>query len=191
MAHLLIEQLRTDHKHLLKVLYHLEQEIRAYSGMATREASLDQILDVLDYIQVYPESWHHPAEDIIFQHLLEKDLTDSDSLSVVNIMEEHGVLESLTAMIQAHFNALATGQAVAVTDIIKSTYDYVNRQVQHIEQEQNAIFPLLEQYLDEDDWREIKQQIQLRHQTDAPQEKRQEYEQIFQQITDTHVATAR
>ena len=155
---LLIRHLVEDHKHFVGVLYHLEREIKAYGGLLRTSANMDTILDIFDYIKVYPQMWHHPTEDIIYEILLSKDIPDPDA--VADLMEEHGVLDMLTEYLHQVFNAIARGEQVSIVRLVKRTNEFIQRQLKHIRQEQTVFFPLAEQYLSEADWEDVNNRLQ-------------------------------
>ena len=158
---LIIQQLQADHRQLVRILYHLEREVKAYGGFVGGKGKLEKILDILDYIQVYPEIWHHPSEDIIYDVLTKKDA--AAAAAVADILAEHEVLELLTENLLDYINQLATADSDNIHGIrmrfIKSTYDFVNRQLHHMEREQQQLFPLIDDCLGHDDWLEIKQRL--------------------------------
>ena len=185
---LIIEQLHHDHKQLVRILYHLERELKAFNGLLKEAANMETILDILDYIQVYPEIWHHPTEDVIYEMLLQKDIPSPELLA--DALEEHAILELLTENLQANINAAVTDQDFSPARFIKSTTVFINRQLQHMEREQKNLFPLAEKYLDKSDWDVIKQR--LKSQQQLRQESRlQQYESLYQDIANSNAVTAR
>ena len=59
-----IEQLQEDHRQLIHVLYNLEREAKACSGLSPEDFSVEAILDIIDYIQVWLGSYPFPAFNI-------------------------------------------------------------------------------------------------------------------------------
>jgi hemerythrin-like domain-containing protein len=184
---LIVEQLNEDHRQLVRILYHLEREVKAFGGLTKVASNLESILDILDYIQVYPEIWHHPTEDVIYEALLEKDIPDLKQLA--DTLEEHATLELLTENLQEYINLIAADRGVSVVRFIKSTHDYINRQLQHMEKEQKYLFPLMEQYLDQQDWKKIKQRLKgLQCLLEEP--RLQKYQAFYKGLANTNLVTA-
>ncbi len=178
-----IEQLQEDHRQLVHVLYSLEREVKACSGLSPNNFSVEAILDIVDYIQVYPEIWHHPAEDALYEVLLDKDV--GAAAVVAHLMEEHGVLELLTENLLEYINQIVVSAEADVDAVkvrfIKSTNDYISRQLHHMEQEQLHLFPLIEQHLTEDDWLIIKGRLRKQQQNqDEP--KLEYYHSFYREI---------
>lgn len=184
---LLIEQLRDDHRQLVRILYHLEKEVKAISGLLKVSAKTETILDILDYIQVYPEIWHHPAEDVIFDMLLQKEIPEKQRL--LDAMEEHDIMETLTENLHQHLNKAVAGGDFSPARFIKSTNDYISRQLQHMEFEQKYLFPLAEEYLQQSDWDSIKEQLKgLQHLVDEPRIK--EFTSFYNSLANSSAVTA-
>ncbi len=186
-VYLILERLRDDHRQLVRMLYHLDKAIKGLAGLSQSRAGLDKILDMLDYIQMYPEIWHHPVEDLICEHLLQKPIPDPEVLA--SCIEEHGILELRTENLHCYLDQLAAGDEAVRPRLLKAGSDYVRRQLMHMEHEQNTLFPLMEAYLDAGDWEQIRDRIQTRLRPE--QEPRlQHYRQVYQAIADTSAVTA-
>lgn len=185
--HFVLERLCEDHKQMMKVLFHLGREVRAYCA-APKDAHIEQILDIIDFIQVYPETWHHPAEDIIYDKLLEKD-TRAYSL-ILRTVEEHNWLESLTEVINNLITDASLGESIDIALLIKTTNNYINQQINHIKIEQDRIFPIADEYLTREDWQQIMDKIKsVNHRVSHTETPMKEYRGIFQQIVSQHPAT--
>ena len=72
--HTVQRQLHTDHFHLQRLLNCLSHEIKCYEYDSLEHVDLTVILSALDYVHDYPDKWHHPAEDVIFSKLQQKDV---------------------------------------------------------------------------------------------------------------------
>ena len=184
---LIVEQLHEDHRQLVRVLYHLDREIKALSGLGKNRASLEKVLDILDYIQVYPEIWHHPVEDLIYEVLLQKDIPDPQQLA--NCIEEHGVLELLTENLHSYLDQVTAGREELRLRLIKAGSEYVKRQLTHMEHEQQTLFPLMQSYLDQGDWELIRERIKAR-QPGVEDMRLQRYQHLYQDIADSSAITA-
>jgi hemerythrin-like domain-containing protein len=184
---LMVQYLAQDHKQFIEVLYHLEREVKAYGGLTANAPSLDKILDILDYIKVYPQIWHHPIEDIIYETLLSKDIPSPKV--VADLMEEHAILDMLTDYLHQIFNAMSQGHEEPVVKLVKKTSELIHRQLKHIKDEQNVFFPLLEQYLTSEDWDAIQRRLEGQINT-AGEVKWQEYKSLYRNIVSGSALTA-
>ncbi len=202
----ILKQLQADHWQIMRVLYHLTSEVKNYGGISQSglkpggvkhgdqgrdqpipaKAQLTTIIDILDYIQLYPEVWHHPAEDIILDVLLDKDPNAAEQLA--EMIEEHEIFEVLTENLHSYIDQLASGQSEGAWKIksrfIMAVSDYVSRQLSHMAQEQKLLFPLVEKHLKESDWELIKKRIkQLNTKDDDINDRLNYYQSRYQTIT--------
>lgn len=184
---LIVEQLNDDHRQLVRVLYHLDREIKALNGLGCSRASVEKILDILDYIQVYPEIWHHPTEDLIYEVLLQKNIPEPQRLA--DCIEDHGVLELLTENLHSYLEQFALGNDGVRSRLVKAGSDYVKRQLDHMEHEQQTLFPLMEEFLSDGDWDTIKQQLKSR-QPSGRELQLEHYRSLYRNIADSSAITA-
>ena len=87
MAHIIL-QLQKDHLNAAKLLDLLEAQIGTLHDGETPDYLL--MFDVMCYMRHYPDLFHHPKEDLIFEKLKERD--PSVRPIVDNLMEEHKAL---------------------------------------------------------------------------------------------------
>ena len=183
----ILAQLHEDHKRLVRVLYHLEQEAKAIAGLSPKKGCLETVLDILDYVQACPEVWHHPTEDIIYEALLQKDGVDTQLLA--DALNEHEVLVLLTENLHERIHQLLAGSGSGAARFAKAANDYVNHQLRHMEFEQKHLFPLMESRLDQKDWQQISATI--KSQSSASKNARlQEFSAVYRNISESSALTA-
>jgi hemerythrin-like domain-containing protein len=180
--HAIEKQLYRDHYHLQRLLEHLDQEVRNYEcGMAS-SVELPLILDTLDYIRFYPERWHHPMEDKIFDRIMAKRPLEADFVNQVQL--EHQQLAQLTRYMTQLFDAVANDCVVPVSELVRTTREFIQRQRSHIDRENEMVYPLMEKYLTEADWEELEAEIAMEQDPlfDAPL--KADYQNLFMRVVD-------
>lgn len=173
-------QLCADHFNLLRLLRALEAEIACYEAGGGRAGRLSVILDIFDYVQVYPEKWHHPVEEALFEVLLRKQVENSEL--IWGMRAEHKTLESLTRHTAELFMAVANDTIVPIYKLADATREYIARQLDHINQENRLIYPLLEKNLTDEEWDDITDQVSARLDPLFNQEMRGEYAQLHRSV---------
>ncbi len=153
-------QLYADHYNFLRLLHFLESEIACYEADLERHPRLDVILDIFDYIQTYPERWHHPFEDAIFELLLIKQVPSADQ--IWGLKSEHKKLEQLTQQASELFSSVANDVVVPVEELVDVTREFIRRQQEHINIENRIAYPLIEQYLTEKDWDAVGKKVRAK-----------------------------
>ena len=158
--HLYQSQLYADHYNFLRLLRFLESEIACYEAGGDRYARLDIILEMFDYIQAYPERWHHPIEDAIFELLLIRQVPNSDQ--IWGLKSEHKKLEQLTHQASELFASVANDVVVPVGELISTSREFIRRQQEHINMENRIAYPLLDAHLNNDDWLQVGRQVRTK-----------------------------
>ena len=147
----ILNQLRREHADVAQLLRLVDKELGVFDEAG--EPDYDLVLGVLDYCAEYPDRFHHPKEDLIYQKLL---LRDPQAAEAVGDLEhEHRELAKLTA----HFRE-AVDNVLNEAEIPRETVDHVARNFlgfyrSHIEKEDRLFFPAAERVLADEDWAEI------------------------------------
>lgn len=91
----LLSRLRADHRHLTRVLLMLEQQIDALDGNGEKQ-DMALLFALVDYVEAYPDRWHHPAEDVLFEYLKNRNAALPCRTAVDRLLDEHTALIHLT-----------------------------------------------------------------------------------------------
>ncbi len=154
--HPIFLQLETDHQRMQRMLYDLNHQIESYFGLHDAPADVDAMMRCLDYIQIYPEVWHHPVEDIIFRQLLTK--PGVNHYAVENVLRDHGMLEALSDQLSLIFSELRLSEKPVRPAIIRLSKHYHSRQISHIHEER-GIFQMAGELFGDADWQAIEREI--------------------------------
>lgn len=153
----ILQRLNGDHKTIAQVLYCLRAEVRSYNDVDA-QPSIGHIMDILDYITTVPERWHHPVEDVVFRKLMDKNPPHPGQIRTV--LNEHEDLERLTKELKEAFERVSLDIAVPMEHLIKTANIYLSRQLLHLDAEESVLFPMAEEYLEDEDWDEIQQEVE-------------------------------
>lgn len=146
----LISGLKEDHQYMTRLLHRLQSQIQAVQG----GSNMEPVLQIVDYLKQYPDLWHHPIEEQMFELLLQKPLTEHEKALVEKIVDEHALLDALAELLDIKISQYLHGNANKAA-LIRTTNKLVFQQLRHIEYEQNHLFALCEKYLDEADWQSL------------------------------------
>lgn len=149
MVHV-IERLHEDHKNIGKLLDFLDAQIdRAAQG---EQPDFELMFDVMHYMTTYPDIYHHPFEDRIFEKLGRHEewrpLTE----------EAHAEHEYLTQRGQRFLDVIQTvlSEVMLERDVfVAKAREYVQRQREHLDREEGALFPAARALLTEAEWATI------------------------------------
>jgi hemerythrin-like domain-containing protein len=146
-----IEVLRQEHRNIEKLLQVLEQELSVFDR--GERPDYEVIGRVFDYFQEYPDSCHHPKEDMIFDKLRSRHPAALKKMT--DIRAEHEEEKSrLRHAAQAVERVLGDHDLVreAIGEIIR---DFITHERQHMKMEEQIFFPAALDALQSTDWADI------------------------------------
>lgn len=134
----LLDDLRADHGNMMVMLDLLGHELdRIRDG---ERPDYEMLHDIMRYMTVYSDAVHHPKEDLVYASL--KLTSPKLSRRLENVEEEHREIAKLGETLRNDIEAIASGAAVTRDRIIADTTDYIRRLREHIEWEEEDLFPL-------------------------------------------------
>jgi len=178
--HKIQHQLYLDHHHIQRLLHCLNKEVDCYDFNSKRAADLAVILSALDYIVSYPGKWHHPAEDIIFNHLLEKDIKESPLIE--QLKNEHKEIALETDKLLELFDMVANDCIVTADELLGSTRHFITTQRQHVEKENEFIYPLVDKLFTAEEWEVIESKLNIQSDPLFHKPSKKSFEDLYQYI---------
>ena len=146
-----VEVLRQEHRNIERLLRVLEQELRVFDR--GNRPDYEVVLGVIDYFKDYPDSCHHPKEDMIFEKLKSRDPIAAANIGDLET-EHHEIASRLRRVAQAVERILSDEDLLrqTVDEIIR---DFINHERQHMEMEERIFFPAAINALRPADWADI------------------------------------
>ncbi|WP_257274924.1 MULTISPECIES: hemerythrin domain-containing protein [unclassified Endozoicomonas] len=158
---LLINRLVKDHEHLLRLLDCLDHEVSGYKDESEHTPRLWLILDALDYLHNYPDSFHHPLESRLLSRLRPR-LTDASQRAVMAEVEaEHKEIRQFTTSLIERFSALSMDQVIPVNQLLADYQKYVELQRAHIKKENRVLIPAMKAILTEEDFKQVNEALKV------------------------------
>ncbi len=148
---MIIDALRQEHRSIEKLLLVLERELSVFDR--TEQPDYEVIWAVISYFKVYPDAYHHPQEEMVFEKLKARD--PDAAAKIGDLAAEHrSGAERLRRVAQAVESVLADQEVLrqTVDDIIR---DFIARERLHIAMEERDFFPAALKALRPEDWAEI------------------------------------
>ena len=147
----IIQILLEEHRNIDKLLLVLERELEVFDR--SEEPDYEILQAVIQYFQDYPESCHHPKEDMVFEKLKVRDSAAANRIG--DVEAEHQVeTNRLRRLVEAVEEILAGHEFLRQTfhDVV---HDFIEHQRQHLDKEERLLFPAAVQGLRPDDWAEL------------------------------------
>ncbi len=158
MGHV-IEELHRDHINLAKLLDLLEEEVDRFCEERNPDYTL--MREILDYIVHYPNEYHHPKEDAIFEKLVA--IQPEAKASIRILRQDHEMLGNLTRELNDFLQMICVGQVVKRSTVARVARTYIVATRQHMKTEETEIFPLIEENLVESDWSSIEDTLEAQN----------------------------
>ena len=148
---MITDLLRQEHRNIEKLLLVLERELSVFDS--GERPDYEVIGAVIAYFQVYPDTYHHPQEDMVFAKLKARD--PKAAANIGDLAAEHrSGAERLRRVLQAVDSVLMDQEVLrhTVDDIIR---DFITHARCHIAKEERDFFPAADKALQPQDWAEI------------------------------------
>ena len=153
-----IAKLHADHVNVALIADMARNELRRLERGETADYSL--LEDVMCYVTGYPDTHHHPTEDVVFEKLKER--TPEMAAEVDAILAEHADLIATGKRFLQAIRAV-TGEAFVLRDdLIARGYAYLSMLERHMDTEEGRLFPAARTALTAPDWVELDKRIEHR-----------------------------
>ena len=149
----IMSKLQEDHHHLVQIFDLIDREIQAIEHGG--EPNFDLLAHIVEYIKYYPDVFHHPLEDLIFDCLGQwKELRPV----VDQLQDDHLKLAELTKEFRDAVTHLEGSDKTALRErVVVMGRAYVEHQRQHMATEENIVFPQAMSVLSDDEWAQVKE----------------------------------
>jgi hemerythrin-like domain-containing protein len=147
----IIDILLEEHQNIEKLLLVLEHELEVFDRSGRPDYEIIQ--SIIDYFQDYPESCHHPKEDMIFRKLKARDAAAAKCVGEVEA--EHEVEARRLRSFALAVDSVLAGQEILRESFHMAAQEFIEHQRQHLKKEERLLFPAAMKALRRDDWAEI------------------------------------
>ena len=146
-----IDILRQEHRNIEKLLRVMEQELAVFDRGERPDYEVFEA--ILEFFKMYPDTCHHPKEDIIYEKF--KTCDPGRAASVADLQAEHreGAVR-LRRVAQAIDNVL-NDQELLRESVDRIVRDFIDNERKHIALEDEVIFPAILDTLQPADWADI------------------------------------
>ena len=136
-----------EHEHIGQVLDVLDRQLDLITTGEQTDYKLIEL--AIDYFLTFPDTCHHPKEDLIFMRVMAH---NPDELGISgNLVLEHKELSKLTHCVKRELNSKSASSAVA-NNIETSLRAFINKYRHHIETENKIFFPYVLENLSQEEF---------------------------------------
>jgi hemerythrin-like domain-containing protein/prefoldin subunit 5 len=133
----ILETLYSEHRYLASLLDNLDKQIARLKPGKIPDYHL--LLDIIDYLTHYPDQYHHPREDLLFNSMLEHD--DGFKPLLERLEREHHTLSAYNHDLFHELTQIAAGRAVNRPELLHRIERYSAEYRKHMDYESREIFP--------------------------------------------------
>ena len=146
-----IDVLRQEHRNIEKMLRVLERELSVFDRGA--QPNYEAILGVIEYLKDYPDSCHHPKEDVIFEKLKSRNPTAAAKIG--DLHHEHKEEANRLRRVSQAVDRVLSDQDLVRRNVAEIIREFIDHERQHMEKEERIFFPVALNVLRPQDWAEI------------------------------------
>jgi hemerythrin-like domain-containing protein len=143
-----LDQLHQDHLHMATILDLIARELDAVEQGATLDLELFE--DALTYITAYPDTCHHPTEDVVFERL--GSAMPGARSEIDGLQREHVRLIASGRELLDTVRAVEEDALVTRADLLAKGRAYVDVLRAHMNREESGLFRLADEHLGDADW---------------------------------------
>ena len=152
----ILRALDEEHHYQQRVLGMLEKQVAALNQR--REPDYEVMHGVMRYMTNYPDRFHHPKEDLVFNKVMERD--PSSTPEVQRLLKDHVEIIARGAELLAVIDRCRADPGKADTHALrKSAHAYVGYLRRHMDVETLRFFPRACEVLRAGDWAEVDAQM--------------------------------
>lgn len=150
----IVAALIDEHKYQARLLQVMERQV----GLLNQRQRPDYevMRDVMRYMTRFPDRYHHPKEDLLFDRVLARDPASADA--VAQLRQAHGEITAAGVELLELVERSRQGesQAEALRDPLRKTaHRYIGALRRHMDVESLQLFPKALQALEPEDWRAV------------------------------------
>jgi hemerythrin-like domain-containing protein len=147
----IIEILQQEHRTIEKLLHVTEQELSVFDQ--GNRPDYEVFGAVIEFFKNYPDSCHHPKEDIIYKKFKARD--PSRAASVADLETEHRECAARVRRVGQVINNVLNDEQLLRESVHRIVSEFIENERKHIVLEDEVIFPAIVDTLRPEDWADI------------------------------------
>lgn len=181
-----IQELRMEHDAVrltLKVLDRICQRVEL-SGKLDDPQDVDHLLE---FFTVFVDKCHHGKEEELLFPALEHIGVGRDKGPIGVMLKEHQQGREYVQEMKAAISTLNTGSVSAAVDFIRTARNYISLLDQHIDKENNVLFPIAEKQLSETKLAELSKGFERIEEMKIGVGKHEEFHKMIDQLESAYL----
>jgi hemerythrin-like domain-containing protein len=147
----IIEILRQEHRNIEKLLQVMEQELTVFDR--GERPDYEVFGAIVEFFKNYPDSCHHPKEDIIYEKFRTRD--PGRAATVADLEAEHREGAVRLRRVTKAIESVLNDQELLRENVDRIVRDFIDNERKHIALEEEVVFPAIVAALQPGDWADI------------------------------------
>jgi len=147
----IIEILRQEHRNIEKLLRVMEEELSVFDR--GERPDYEVFGAIIEFFKKYPDSCHHPKEDIIYAKFRVR--APDRAASIADLEAEHREGAVRLRRVAQAIDAVLNDQELLGERVDHIVRDFIDNERKHIALEDEVIFPAIVDILQPGDWADI------------------------------------
>jgi hemerythrin-like domain-containing protein len=147
----IMEILRQEHRNIEKLLQVMEQELTVFDR--GERPDYEVFGAIVEFFRNYPDSCHHPKEDIIYEKFRTRD--PGRAASVADLEAEHREGAVRLRRVARAIESVLNDQELLRESVHRIVRDFIDNERKHIALEEEVVFPAIVDTLQPGDWADI------------------------------------
>jgi len=181
-AHNILQGLHEDHINMSKIAVLIAAELAVLEDGT--HADYELLENIMSYVTAYPDTHHHPTEDIVFARL--RHVAPETGRDIDVLLAEHEELIAYGREFLETIRAIEEEAVVTRADFLAKGRGYLDLLTLHMNKEEAGLFRLAAVRLDASDWEEISARVEAIEDPLFGPAVNADYRRLWQRITAHH-----
>jgi hemerythrin-like domain-containing protein len=181
-----IQDLRMEHDAVrltLRVLERIAQEIERHDSLDNPQ----HVGQLLEFFTIFVDKCHHGKEEELLFPAMEQAGVARDKGPIGVMLREHELGRECVQKMKAAFPRIKAGEPRAAKDFVRSARDYISLLNQHIDKENNVLFPMAERQLSEATLEELSKGFERIEEQKIGVGKHEEFHKMIDQLESAYL----
>ncbi|ALL00585.1 hypothetical protein Pyrde_0535 [Pyrodictium delaneyi] len=177
MTRHVVDGLVEDHDHILQAL---DLFVESVNLLEQGRLSPDVVEGLIDFLSNFADQCHHGKEELVLFPVLEKRGIPLHGGPIGVMVCEHGIGRYLLRNARGVLDRLRRGEHSAIEDLRRYAESYRELLIQHIDKENNVLFPMAKQVIAEGELVEEAEEVEKGHRHEEMLRKLDELRRIIE-----------
>lgn len=179
------EQLKAEHEGI-KIMLKILDKI-CVSLEAGRKLNIEHFDKILDFLKIFVDKCHHgKEEDLLFPAMEEAGVPREGGPIGVMLMEHNQGRSYIKGMSQA-FDTYKKGDTKVLSAIVENGKSYITLLIQHIDKEDNILFPMADKVLTKNKQEELVEEFEKLEVERIGLGKHEEFHKLLHQLKEIYL----